>query len=135
MNLHTAADPNTSARSTSSWSLGIDSHASLGPWQEDHYPTVVTHGVVASNSAGRRFAYCGPVSVDRRVDAEALARRITLYHESHPAWTPVENKHWQEVEPVYGSLEYERQDCEARWANREREDAPWDEFFARRYSW
>jgi hypothetical protein len=107
------------------WTISVVSDLAIGPWLEDHYQTLTLWGVTAHNAAGRRFGYAGPVDTDTREEAEGLADRIRAYAAGRPEWSPVDNVHWNEMDPIYGSDEYVRQGTEAAYAARERADDPW----------
>ena len=107
------------------WSIGVVSEVRRGEWCEDHYATLIIWGVTAHNPDGRRFAYVGPVETPNQLYSEALADRIRAYAGLNRKWTPVDNRHWNETDPVYGSEEYQRQGTEQQWADRERAEDPW----------
>ncbi len=108
------------------WQIDIRDWASRDGHNEDgELNVVVTWGVIAYNEDGQRFGYCGPVCTRHRQDAQGLADRIRRHQADHPGWTPVDNRHWNESDPVYGSPAYQRGGYEEAWAQRERQEDAW----------
>lgn len=109
------------------WHASPYSEVRQGPWCEDHYREVIAWGVVVSNERGRRYAYCGPVEIQCREQAVALADWVNGHARRHPEWSPeVKADYWNEIDPVYGSEEYQEQGTEYGWTCRERADALWE---------
>jgi hypothetical protein len=106
------------------WTIGVRHDLGIGEWLEDYYRTLHLFYVTAHNQDGRRFEYHGSLDTATREAAEATAARIQDWARTHAEWTPINNRHWSEVDPVYGSHEYVKQGTEQQWAARERADDP-----------
>ena len=95
---------------------------------EEGEPRLVDVWVVfATNADGRRFvarrAFCSDDYRDllgEKVAAEAFVKVVQAALDAGA--DPSTSDKWREMDPAYGSVEYQRQGTEEAWAARERSD-------------
>ena len=94
--------------------FGIREDIGVGEWREDHYTTRSYYTVTATHpETGRRFAYAGPLPTPTRNAAKLVIERIESYQARQGvAIDPATREHWVEMDPCYGSPEYERRQPE-----------------------
>lgn len=96
---------------------------------EDNEPRFVDVWVLfATNAEGRRFvarrAFCSDdydAHLGEKVAAEAFVEVVQAALDAGA--DPATSDKWREMDPAYGSVEYQRQGTEEAWAARERSDA------------
>lgn len=104
--------------------MTITVHVCTGPTYSTYRsPAGFTHQyiagflVVATARDGRRWQHERTFATEDSA-GQLVERILAAGAQIDPAKTC-----WYAVEPVYGSVEYQRQNCEELWVQREREDA------------
>lgn len=108
---------------TAIWNLKVRDELIEGEWLEDYAPLVRIYTVLATHENGERFAYRGPFAIKSADHGLRLISRIRQWErDSGEIFDPTDRELWINVEPCYGSREWQRQDMDAFLLRQERED-------------